>query len=173
MSKAEIYDDPIWEYTLASRLQPYLNEVRKFWNNIDKLTPDNIGTYNIEGEEVPPGLMYRICSTPVRSPVKHVQVFPFIPSAYLQIVGVPGGTVKMISRVCYGDKFKLEEFTVIEKSRLSEMYNQGQVLIFVPTSIYEGRQGLGKYVYLTLPEMAALANGDVIQSVKLKINKYI
>ena len=79
----------------------------------------------------------------------------------------------MISRVCYGDKFKLEEFTVIEKSRLSEMYNQGQVLIFVPTSIYEGRQGLGKYVYLTLPEMAALANGDVIQSVKLKINKYI
>ena len=173
MANIELYDDPIWEYTLATRLTPYITEVRKFWKNIDNLAPDNIGTFNIEGDGVPPGLMYRICNTPVRSPVKHIQVFPFVPAAYLQIMGVPGGATKMISRVCYGDRFKLEEFTIIEKSRLSEMYNQGQVLIFVPTDMYEGKQKLGKYIYITLPEMLSMSNGVIPQSVKLKVNKYI
>ena len=74
MANVELYDDPIWEYTVATRLTPYLPEVRKFWSNIDNIAPDNIGTFNIEGDGVPPGLMYRICNTPVRSPVKHIQV---------------------------------------------------------------------------------------------------
>jgi hypothetical protein len=169
-----IYDDPIWEYTVVSRLQPYLPAVRKWWSNYENMKILTTGVCPIQYDdiEVPPGLAMRMTSTPVRSPIKNVQAFPFVPSAYLQITGVPGGVNRMIERVCYNG-LKLEEFTIIEKHNLPSAYQKGQLICFVPTTVLEGAREMGKYVYLTLQELCALAKGEVLSSIPGKCAKYL
>ena len=169
----EKMDDPIWEYTLGTKLLPYIPAVREFWSNIENIKVFSTGVFSIEGDNVPPGLMYRVTNTPVRSPIKHVQVFPFVPTTYLQLTNITGGAVRMVARVCRDNKFKIEEFTIIEKSNLPSVYHQGQFVAFVPTKIIENITELGKWVYLTMPEMLALLKcEDLPQSVLYKIKKY-
>ena len=168
----EYVKDPIWEYVLNSRLTPYIPTVRDFWEHIEDVKVTTTGVYTLDSEEAP-GLMYRVTNTPVRSPIKNVQVFPFVPSGYLQITNVPGGTIRMISRLCSDNKFKIEEFTIVEKSNLPSTYHQGQILAFIPTALLEGTQKLGKWVYLTVPEMLSLVNDNVTPAIKAKIQKYI
>lgn len=169
-----ILDDPIWEYTVVTKLMPYLPAIRRWWENYDKLKIVSVGIFPIEYDDIecPPGLQMRICNTPVRSPIKHVQAFPFVPTAYLQIIGVPGGVNKMIERVCHKG-LKLEEFTIIEKHNLPSTCQSGQWLGFVPTEIFEGTKSLGKYIYFTLPELMGLAQGNVLNSVILKCARYL
>ena len=117
--------------------------------------------------------MYRVTNTPVRSPIKNVQVFPFVPVSYLQLTNVSGGATRMVSRVCANNGFTIEEFTIIEKSNLPSTYHQGQFVAFVPTRILEDTSQLGKWVYMTRPEMIGLMQDKVVQSVKAKVIKYI
>lgn len=170
----DIKDDPIWEYMLATKLMPYLPAVRKWWEDYDKMQVSSTGVFPISYEdiEVPPGLYMRMTSTAVRSPIKHVQAFPFVPSAYLQIAGVPGGVNRMIERVCKED-WKLEEFTIIEKHNLPSTYHKGQILCFVPTKILTNVDQLGKYMYMTVVELCAMAQGKLPQSVQAKCYQYI
>lgn len=172
MSDIKAYDDPIWDYVLATKLQQYIPTVREWWKGVEDIDIIGTGVFPIEGENVPPGLMYRMTNTPVRSPIKHVQVFPFVPTSYLQITNVAGGANRMVSRVC-AKGFTLEEFTIIEKSNLPSTYHQGQFVAFVPTEIMEGITNLGKWVYLTAPEMAAIANGKINNAIKCKMIKKI
>lgn len=176
MTDVEKYDDPVWNYVLNARLAPYIPAARIFWDNIESISIRGTGVFPIAGEqydEVPPGMMYRVTNTPVRSPIKGVQVFPFVPAAYLQITGVTGGVSKMISRVCSDNKFTIEEFTIIEKSNLPSTYHRGQFIAFVPTCVLEDIGALGKWVYLTHNEMVGLAQGKVSQAVLAKVIKYI
>lgn len=168
------YDDPVWEYVLATKLQPYLECVRQWWQHVDDIDITGTGVYPVQmqGIEVPVGLMYRVTNTPVRSPIKNVQVFPFVPVSYLQITNVSGGANRMVSRVC-ANNFTLDEFTIIEKSNLPSTYHQGQFIAFVPTDILHGVQQLGKWVYLTTPEMCTLVQGKVTTAIKNKVIKYI
>lgn len=170
-----IYDDPIWEYVLASKLQPYLPAVKEWWKNYDKLKIIGTGVYPVEldGIECPPGLQMRVTNTPVRSPIKGIQVFPFVPAAYLQITGVPGGTTKMVERVCLNRKFTIEDFTIIEKHNLPSTYHGGQFLCFIPSHLLNSADMLGKYVHLTLPELAALAQGVCLPLTMGKCARYI
>lgn len=163
------YDDPIWEYTLVSRLTPYLEAVRNWWSDYDKLDLRTTCVYPVEGEGVPPGLMARLTSTPARSPVKGVQAFPFVPSSYLNMSGISGGYIKMIERVC-AKGLVLEEFTVIEKHNLPSTYHRGQILIFVPTKVLEDTDKLGRYVHITKTEALLLLNGEVPPSVTYKLS---
>lgn len=174
MDSELIYDDPVWEYVIASKLQPYIPAVRKWWSEYDKLPIRGTGVFNIEYDDIdcPPGLMYRVTSTPVRSPIKNVQAFPFVAAAYLQITGVPGGVNKMIERECK-KVLKLEEFTVVEKHNLPSTYHKGQLLALVPTSIMEGVEQLGKYMYLTRNELEAMAKGILLPSVPAKCAQYL
>ena len=163
------YDDPIWEYTLASRLSPYLEAVRDWWDKYDKLDLSTTCVRPIEGDDVPPGLMERMTNTPARSPVKGVQAFPFVPTAYLNVSGVSGGYIKMIERVC--DKgFKLEEFTIIEKHNLPSTYHRGQIVIFVPTKVLDDTSKLGRFVHITKTEANLLLMGEVPPSVRYKLS---
>lgn len=169
--RQSVYDDPIWEYTLITRLMPYKDAVDKFWNSIDTIPVIGTGIYAIP--DGPPGLMYRVTNTPVRSPIKGVQIFPFVPTAYLQITGVAGGANKMITRICKDGNIKLDQYTIIEKSNLPSTYNKGQFVAFIPTDILDGARSLGKWVYMTQPEMIALVKGEVLKAVKDKVIKYI
>ena len=173
MSSVDKYDDPIWEFVLNSKLDIYIPHVRQFWEHIEDVEITGTGVYPIQGDNVPPGLMYRVTNTPVRSPIKYVQVFPFVPTAYLQITNVAGGSNRMVSRVCVNNNFRIEEFTIIEKSNLPSTYHQGQFVAFVPTTILEGTQDLGKWVYMTAQEMISLMQDTVPQSVKNKVIKYV
>ena len=78
----------------------------------------------------------------------------------------------MIERVCYNG-LKLEEFTIIEKHNLPYAYQKGQLVCFVPTTVLEGARETGKYVYLTLQELCALAKGEVLSSVPGKCARYL
>lgn len=173
-----ILDDPLWEYVLVSKLQAYLPCIRKWWENYSeqRILSTGVQHLTIEGvpdEELPPGLMVRMTNTPVRSPIKNVQVFPFLPTAYLQISGVSGGVNKMIERVCSRDGgFVLEEFTLIEKHNLPSTYHKGQFIAFIPTEVLKGARELGKYVYFTVQELCALGEGVVLDSVKHKVLQY-
>ena len=166
-------DDPMWDYALATKLQPYIESVRKFWDNIENINVTGTGVYPITGDDVPPGLMYRTTNTPVRSPIKHVQIFPFVPVSYLNITGVVGGVHKMINRVCMNDRFTIEEFTIIEKSNLPSTYNQGQFIAFVPTEILNGARTLGKWIYCTVPEMMSIAQGIIPKTLQAKMLKQL
>lgn len=172
MADIEKFDDPMWEYVLNSKLAQYIPHARKFWENIEHVPINGTGVYPVTGD-VPPGFMYRVTSTPVRSPIKHVQVFPFVPTAYLQITNVVGGSTRMVSRVCADNKFTIDEFTIIEKHNLPSTYHKGQFVAFIPTDILEGTRTLGKWVYLTAPEMMSLMQDKVQQTVKYKVIKYI
>ena len=178
MADVAKYDDPIWEYVLNTKLQEYVQPVREFWEQIESIDITGTGVYPIVKDkhiasDVPPGLMYRVTNTPVRSPIKNVQVFPFVPVSYLQLTNVSGGATRMVSRVCADNRFTIEEFTVIEKSNLPSTYHQGQFVAFVPTRVLEDTSQLGKWVYMTRPEMIGLMQDKVVQSVKAKVIKYI
>ena len=90
MADVKAYDDPIWEYVLATKLQPYIPYVREWWERVESIDINGTGVYPIisEDNDMPHGLMYRVTNTPVRSPIKNVQVFPFVPVSYLQITNV-------------------------------------------------------------------------------------
>lgn len=173
MADIEKYDDPIWEYTLNAKLAPYIPAVRKFWENIEDIEVVGTGVFPLQDKETPSGLMYRVTNTPVRSPIKHIQVFPFVPVTYLNLTNIAGGANRMVSRVCADNKFKIEEFTIIEKSNLPSTYHQGQFVAFVPTQTLNSIQSLGKWVYLTANEMIALMQDKVLPSIKYKVVKYI
>ena len=167
-------DDPIWAYTLNAKLKDYIPGVRHFWNNLDNIDVSNTGIYEMDNEYSKPGLMYRVTNTPARSPIKNVQAFPFVPVAYLQLVNVAGGANRMVSRVCANNKFKIDEFTVVEKSHLPSTYHQGQFVAFIPTDMLNSTKCLGKFVYLTLPEMIALYQNDTVPVlIRNKLSKFI
>lgn len=167
------FDDPIWEYVLGTKLMPYIPCVREFWKTVEDIYISRTGVFPIKGDDIPPGLMYRVTNTPVRSPIKHIQVFPFVPVSYLQLTNVAGGATRMVSRVCANEAFTIEEFTIIEKSNLPSTYHQGQFVAFVPTDLLNSTSSLGKWVYMTAPEMIALMQDNVLDSVKNKVIKYI
>jgi hypothetical protein len=173
MSDPIKYDDPVWDYLLATKIQPYIEPARKFWAGIESIHVPGTGVYPITGDDVPPGFMYRMTNTPVRSPIKHVQVFPFVPVSYLNITGVAGGATKMIQRVCAGDRLKIEEFTLVEKSNLPSTYNQGQFIAIVPTDILQGARTLGKWIYCTIPEMMSVAQGIIPKTLEAKMLKQL
>ena len=174
MADIAMLDDPIWQYVMNSKLVPYIPHVRKFWEEIEDIDLTGTGVYPVTGEGIPPGLMYRVTNTPVRSPIKHVQVFPFVPVSYLQITNVAGGATRMVSRVCADGQFTVEEFTIVEKHNLPSTYHQGQFVAFVPTAVLNGAHSLGKWVYLTVPEMIAVAKTPgVPKSVTAKMIKFI
>lgn len=174
MADIAAFDDPIWEYVLVTKLQAYIPYVRNFWEHISDIVISYTGVYPIKSDDsdMPPGLMYRVTNTPVRSPIKNVQVFPFVPVSYLQITNVAGGANRMVSRVC-ANGFTIEEFAIIEKSNLPSTYHQGQFIAFVPKDVLAGTQQLGKWVYLTTPEMCSLLQDKVSPAIKNKLIKYV
>jgi hypothetical protein len=172
ISKADRFDDPIWEYTLGSKLTPYIPFIREWWQKYDSINVSHTGVYSMSDmlEHAPSGLMYRVTNTPVRSPIKGVQAFPFIPVVYLQLTGISGGVTRMVERVCMRG-MTIEEFTVIEKHNLPSTYHQGQFVALVPTDVINSVEQLGRFVYLTVSEQVMLTMDMVPDSVKLKINK--
>ena len=174
MSDDSIFDDPIWEYVLVSKIQPYIPAVKHWWDNYENMKIMSTGVYPIEYDDIetPPGLFFRMTNTPVRSPIKNVQAFPFIAASYLQIMGVPGGVTRMIERVCQKG-LEIEGFKIVEKHNLPSSYQRGQLICIVPVDIYNNAKELGKYVYLTVQEMSALAQGKVLTSVTYKCNRYL
>jgi hypothetical protein len=160
-------DDPIWDYLLKTRLQPYIEPARNWWDTADSILITDTGVYELEG---PPGFMMRFTRTAVRSPIKGVQAFPFVPVAYLQITGIQGGANKMVERTCLNNKCTFEEFTIVAKSNLPTTYNQGQIVAFIPTILMEERIELGNWLYLTPEELHILYESkDIPPSVKQKI----
>lgn len=174
MADAETLDDPLWEYVLATKLKPYIEPVKYWWDHYEELKVANTGVFPLVCDDIecPPGLMVRVTSTAVRSPIKHVQAFPFVPTSYLQIAGVTGGVNKMVERVCQTD-FELDGLCIIEKHNLPSTYHKGQIICFVPKNVMEGTKKLGKFVYMTLSELQAMAHGTLPESVTAKCYQYI
>ena len=174
MADVNALDDPLWEYVLATKLKPYLEAVKYWWDHYENVHVTGTGVFPLEcGDiEVPPGLMIRVTSTAVRSPIKHVQAFPFVPTSYLQIAGVSGGVNKMVERVCQAG-FELEGLSIIEKHNLPSTYHKGQIICFVPKDVLEGTKKLGKFVYMTLVELQAIAKGNLPESVVAKCYQYV
>lgn len=172
ISKADRFDDPIWEYTLGTKLVNYMPYIRAWWEHYSDIDVKHTGVYNVSDmiNGAPSGLMYRVTNTPVRSPIKGVQAFPFIPVAYLQLTGISGGATRMVERVCMKG-MTIEEFTVVEKHNLPSTYHQGQFVAIIPTDVLGNVEQLGRFVYITLAEQVALSRGVVLDSIKLKINK--
>lgn len=172
---SEILNDPVWEYIVVSKLQPYITAVKRFWDSYDKLEVAGTGVTPLVYDDIecPPGLMLRMTSTAVRSPIKHVQVFPFVPTAYLQISGVSGGVNRMIERVCSNNNLVIDGFTIVEKHNLPSTYHKGQIVCFIPTEVLEGTKNMGKYIYMTTLELCSMAKGKLPDSVIAKCYQYL
>lgn len=160
------YDDPLFEYVLSTRLHPYIERVREWWANIPDLSTHTTGVFGIP--DAPPGLMYRFTKSAKKSPILGVQAFPLVPTAYLQITGVAGGSVKMIERVCKDYKFHIDEFVIIEKNNLPSTYNSGQFVAFIPEDIFIDVKSMGQWMYLTATELMYLATGQVTKEIQVK-----
>jgi hypothetical protein len=159
-------NDPLFEYILYSRLQPYIEKVREWWANIPNLKTHATGLFGIP--DSPPGLMYRFTKSARKSPIAGVQAFPLVPTAFLQITGISGGAVKMIERVCQDHRFSIDEFRVIVKSNLPSTYNCGQFVAFIPEDIFIDVRSMGQWLYLTSTELMYLAVGQVTKEVQNK-----
>lgn len=160
-------DDPVWPVLVKERLQPYIPYVRDWWAKVDDLDPFDTGVYPIEHEDAP-GLFYRFTRTAVRSPIRGIQAFPFVVSAYLQITGVRGGSTKLIQRICMDRQLTLEEFTLVELHNLPSTFNQGQLIAFVPSETLERTHECGKWLYMTPDEISGLIQGVIYPSLKNK-----
>lgn len=160
-------DDPLWDYVLIERLKPYIPYVRKWWDKLENFTTHDVGIYEIPTDGKLLGLKVRFTRTAIRSPIKGVQAFPFIPTIYLQISGVQGGANKMIERVC-GKGLEIEEFTIIEKHNLPSTLQQGQFIAFVPTEILSNTKKLGVWLYFTKEEIDLIARGETNKAIKQK-----
>jgi len=159
-------DDPLWEHVLQQRLMPYIPAVDAWWANIPDLSVHHTGIYGIEG--APPGLMYRFTRSPVKSPIKGIQAFPFVQTGYLQITGIQGGSTKMVERVCRQGLI-INEYKIIEKHNLPSTINQGQFVAFVPITMYENTKELGSWLYFTQDEMVKLLKGEISDAMRNKI----
>jgi hypothetical protein len=159
-------DDPVWEYLLRTRLEPYIEPARKWWTEVDMLEPADTGVYPIK--DGPPGFMLRFTRTAIRSPIRGIQAFPFVPSAYLQLTGIQGGSVKMVERLCQDNTFIMDEFTIVVKTNLPSTYNQGQILCFIPTELLHDVASLGVWVYLTPSELNELGKASSLFTTHLQ-----
>jgi hypothetical protein len=112
--------------------------------------------------------MYRFTKSARKSPIPGVQAFPLIPTAYLQISGISGGSVKMIERVCQDYKFRVDEFVIIAKSNLPSTYNCGQFVAFIPEDIFVDVKSMGQWMYLTATELMYLAAGHITKEIQDK-----
>lgn len=160
-------EDPLWDYVLVERLKPYIPFVRKWWDKVHEFSVHDVGIYEVNTDGKAPGLKVRFTRTAVRSPIKGIQAFPFIPTIYLQISGVQGGANKMIERVC-GKGLQIDEFTIIEKHNLPSTLQQGQFVVFIPTDILQGTKRLGHWLYFTKEEIDLLARGEINKAIKQK-----
>jgi hypothetical protein len=158
-------DDPIWEMVVRDELLKYISPARDWWKDIATKKFATTGSYSSEG---PHGMFVRFTKSPLKSPLKGIQAFPYVPTAYLQIKGVQGGCMKMVDRVCSDNRMHIEEFTIVVKSNLPATYNQGQILCIIPTKVLE-HNDLGRWLYLTRDEQAALKMGNIPQSLVTKI----
>jgi hypothetical protein len=159
-------DDPLWDYVLSTRLRPYIDAVRKWWSEVEELTVSDTGVYAIDYG--PPGLVFRFTRSPTKSPVKNVQAFPMVTTAYLQITGIQGGSNKMVERVCINNRFTMDEFTIIEKHNLPSTFQQGQFVAFVPTDILNNTEVFGRWIYITRDELIHLVKGHVTGTMQVK-----
>jgi hypothetical protein len=141
---------------------PYVAPVREWWETIDIHEYADTGVYGLAG---PPGLNVRFTRTAIRSPIRGIQAFPFVTAACLQLMGIQGGSTKMLNRVCLDNRFTIDEFTIICKSNLPSTFQQGQILAFVPTDILNGSNAIGRWLYFRPNEILALANGIVLPTV--------
>jgi len=159
-------DDPIWNYVLETRLQPYIGYVREWWANVHNFSMLDTGITELYYDDAP-GLYVRFTRTAIRSPIRGIQAFPFVPTARLQITGIQGGSTKMIDRVCLNGRFKIEEFTIICKNNLPSVFNASQLVAFVPTELLEN-QTLGCWLYFTQEELSLLARGESNEAIRNK-----
>lgn len=159
-------DDPVWEYVLESRVRPYIETVREWWANVHEFTMVDTGIAEIPCEHH--GLYVRFTRTAVRSPIKGIQAFPFIPTSRLQITGVQGGSTKMVERVCLDNRFQIDEFTLVCKINLPSVFNMAQFIAIVPTDILNETKQLGIWLYFTKEECALLAQGLTNKAIELK-----
>lgn len=159
-------DDPIWTYVLKTRLEPFIPFVRDWWANAYDFSFLDTGIGEICGDQIS-GLYVRFTRTAIRSPIRGIQAFPFVPTARLQITGVQGGSTKMIDRVCLENRFKMDEFTIVCKSNLPSIFNASQIVAFIPTDMLENLS-LGVWLYFTKEELSLLARGETNEAIKLK-----
>jgi len=158
-------DDPVWEHVLRQRLLPYIETVRQWWEHVDSFYMIDTGIVEIECDA--PGLYVRFTRTAIRSPIKGIQAFPFVPTGRLQITGVQGGSTKMITRVCLDNRMKVDEFTIVCKSNLPSTFNSAQFVAFVPTELLDTNV-LGNWIYFTPEECSLLARGEISESIRHK-----
>jgi hypothetical protein len=143
-----------------------MERVREWWANLPDLKVQSTGLFGIS--DAPPGLMYRFTKSARKSPIPGIQAFPLVPTAFLQITGVSGGSVKMVERVCQDYKFHVDEFVIIEKSNLPSTYNCGQFIAFIPEDIFIDTKSMGQWMYVTDTELMYLAVGQVTKEVQNK-----
>lgn len=164
------YDDPMWKYVVASRIEPYIPYIRSWWLNVESYRVNGTGVY--EMQNAIPGLYVRFTKSASKSPIKGVQAFPFIPTGYLQLSGIQGGASKMVERVCLSG-LVIDEFTVIEKHNLPSTYQQGQFVAVIPTDVYNEARSLGVWVYFTNGELVDIASGNITETIKQKVLRRI
>ena len=160
-------DDPIWEHVLIQRIMPYIPTIREWWNNVENFTMLDTGIVELECPIA--GLYVRFTRTAIRSPIRGVQAFPFIPTGRLQITGVQGGSTKMVERLCLNGRMKIEEFTIICKNNLPSTFNASQLIAIVPTHIIENvKENLGMWLYFKPSELLLLARGETNDAIRCK-----
>jgi hypothetical protein len=165
----KMLDDPVWPYILKQRLEPYMPYIRRWWGELEDISPLDTGVFQIEySTDQPPGLFYRFTRTSVRSPIRGVQAFPFIVAACLQITGVKGGSTKLIQWLLGSDNFTIDEYSVIELHNLPSIFNQGQAIALIPTDIYVDAHNVGKWIYFTNDQISSLIRGIVSEDIQRK-----
>lgn len=149
-------DDPIWSWQLSSILTPYIKAASDWWEGIEFLEVKDTGVYKIPVG--PKGLMYRFTRSKNQSPIKGIQAFPFVPVPYLGLQQIKGGVSRLINKLCgdQNDPYVIDDIVCVAKDNLPLTFSRGQIIAFVPITVWEAPDKAGVWVYITHEDMEVL-----------------
>lgn len=157
-------NDPVYEAVLRGKLEPYLAAAREWWDHLEEHSFPMEGCFELE--DGPPGWHVKVCHPYKRSPVLNIPVFPYVPTAALQLLHVAGGMRKMVARVI-GNGLTIGDITVIVKQNLTSTAQASQFLAFVDAKVYRERP-TGQYIYFNHAELQELSTGLLSDRIRVK-----
>lgn len=158
--------DPIHEWVFRNKMEPYIEWAREWWLHRTEHTFFETGSYPAEG--APIGMCVRFSRTLSHSPIKGIQAFPYVNAPYLQLHHSPGGSRRLVERLC--GMITIDEFTLIPKKYLHGTERTGQFICIVPTDLLAEEQGVrGRYVWFSGSDLISLSEGMCDKNIRERL----
>jgi len=157
MSKDLNINDPVFQYVLIDKLQPYIVAARKWWKEKEGHSFLTTSTFPIKWG--PPGFYEKCTRSPRQSPIYGVQAFPIVAVSFLDLPRMAMGAMSAVEKIAK-DGLEIDEFIVTSKQGLQSTSRCGLFLCLIPKEEMNLRTP-SRWIYLKPNDILELVNGFV------------